>query len=52
VPTSAGGPYSAAYYNDKPTLASADVLTVTAPTPRSDINDTLSRGLYLPLVQR
>ena len=32
------------YYNDKPSLETADVLTVTAPVVQSGVNVTLARG--------
>ena len=47
-----GSVYANSFYRGKRTLASADVITVTAPTPRGGIDDILLRGLYLPLVRR
>jgi hypothetical protein len=53
-----GSGYIASFYHSKPTLASADVITVTAPNPRGGIDDTLARlanpppAVYLPLIRR
>jgi hypothetical protein len=53
-----GSGYGASFYRGKLTLASADVITVTAPTPRSGIDTTLlrvvsvQRAVYLPIILR
>jgi hypothetical protein len=54
----AGSGFVASFYHGKPTLAGADVITVTAPTPRGGIDDillraaSLPRTVYLPLIRR
>jgi hypothetical protein len=54
----AGSGYAASFYRGKLTLASADVISVTAPTARIGIDDTLlgggslPRSVYLPLIRQ
>ena len=46
--------YSPTFYNGKLTLAEADLLTISAPGVRHDVNGTLLpiRALFLPMAQR
>ena len=47
-----GSGYLPQFYNNKRTLAEADLVSVVAPTNTNDINAVLLRGLFMPLIQR
>jgi hypothetical protein len=60
VPTSPGGQYSAEYYDDQPTLASATPIAISTPTIKTGIDAALSKGaplsvprtIYMPSILR
>ncbi len=45
--TPIGKPYLAEYYTDQATLETANVLSVTAPAPRTDVDAVLARGAQI-----
>jgi hypothetical protein len=47
-----GSGYLPQYYSRKFTLAEATPVAVTAPTNTDDINVSLERGVFLPIIQR